>query len=522
MRRLPLILITGLLAAITLLAVILPTQAQTEFTCDNEAIIQNPLRLHIPEPDFGADYAISALGIGDFLPVIGYDELEDIYLCDEGGADEYTVTLPTTGFVPESGLNTQWVYAGEEQIDLLVGEFNSRPGEMVLLVEILRSEETTHEIQLDITDAMHASGVPITAYLVGIEDETNPSLQLLDAEGAVIDQCDDVEAACPDGVDLTSSTINYFGGTIVADNTDAMLTIGLDDAGVGEQITLQINTAEPGDVILAVHLGSGEAVSDERPATLETDEDSGNILLSCDGDLVTERGILLGLPDTAASLQIISIGEGEPVAAQLDTEGSGRCIFAEASVTGFDALLPTIDETQTLLTGIRVSSAGGDWVIGGRGEQPEQYLIIVEADAITADDPQDRYALTLTESLLNVGQDLSIYMIALDELNPLLTLVDADDEPMNLPDATDEPVTVRCDDAGFAETCWGAGAFLGDVVITLANGDSLNGTGVDAMLTLPTDAFSVGDTLHWLAQASDVDEPISEGGYVLILQFALE
>lgn len=527
-RLIPLITITLMLTMI-----MIPTQAQQSFTCPDESVISGAVPLRLTQIDENAEYAVTAIGIGDYIPIIGSDELDGFYLCDEGGADDYSITLPTTGAILPTLANAQWIYSGIDVGDILIGEFESNPGEMVILVEMINAEATTHEIELDVTNLMAASGVPLTAYALGAAEGVDPTLSQLDAEGNVAlneagdpMQCDDwgESAACPAEMSLNDITVTYFNGTINATETDAVLQIPLDDK-VGETIRLQVETNQPGDTLLVIHLGTGTArVVESSEATAIIDETTGAVMLMCDDETVFENGILLTLPQnlTNAVINVVGINDVVPAIGILDDNNEGTCILPEDTTSRYDALLPSLEPNSSLLDGIQASVQSGQHIVIGDTEAGiGQFLILVEGGEIT-NNSSDTYELLISESMLNSSQPLTTYMLATEELNPLLTIVgESGDALLMLESQAEEPRAVICDDAGAGDVCWNTGVDLSGSYVTLSNGDSLNTLDVDAMISLPINLFTVGQPLLLESGASPEDDPMTVGQYVLVLHIAL-
>jgi len=523
----------SLIASLILIIFTAPLNAQQSFTCFDDSVISGAVPLRLAQFDENAEYALTAIGLGDHIPVIASDEQDGFYLCDEGGADDYSVTLPSTGTILPTLANAQWIYPGIDTGDILIGEFESNPGEMVIIIEIVNAEITSHEIQIDVTDSMATSDVPLSVYALGAFEDVDPQLALLDEDSNIVldeteepIQCDDWgdSAACPSEVPFSDVSITYFNGTANATETSAALTIPLAEKA-GQTLRLQVETNQPGETLLALHLSTGTAApvaTVEATATL--DESTGAATLVCDGQTMFENGFQITLAETLtnATVNVVGIDDVVPAMGILDMDDAGTCILPEEETSRYDVQLPSLDANVNLLSGVLAAAQGGQsLVIGDVGEGVGQFLILIEGGNIDAES-NDTYTLHLTESMFNAEQPLTTYMLAIEELNPLLAIVDETGSPRMIPEPdTEDPLPVVCDDSGASAVCWNTGVDLSGNFISIANGEQLNTLGVDAMITLPWDSLTTREDLLIQTSASQEDDPMTTGGYVLVLHLAL-
>lgn len=204
-------------------------------------------------PNF--NYTVTALGIGDFDPVLAVQstssrqgsQLQTADLCSDDSADasNIRVDLPTTGAVSANNRTAQVVFSHSNSdlmdVSFVVSNFNGSSGEFVVLLEGMAVTPADGDIgdpfQIIATPNVHASGNPIATYMIGAESQLDPLFYIIDLSGDEIQPLvlDGQQVSCDDGGSNTcwgeSRTLeNSFvtranGARVNGDNRDAMMLI---------------------------------------------------------------------------------------------------------------------------------------------------------------------------------------------------------------------------------------------------------------------------------------------------------
>ena len=196
----------------------------------------------------GFNYTATAIGIDGFDPIIAVTD-GSTTLCndDSTAAAGYVVGMPTTGDVPASSTSAQmpFSYNGSKSfgdVSIIVGSVDNAPGEFVLVIEGLAVTTadgsgdgagdpfTTH-----ITPNMHASGIPISAYMISVSDGLDSFLYIVDQDNHSIQLTDKSYYACDDaGTDscwgnsspLAKSYVSRENGKVLAGGDyDSMMSL---------------------------------------------------------------------------------------------------------------------------------------------------------------------------------------------------------------------------------------------------------------------------------------------------------
>jgi hypothetical protein len=169
----------------------------------------------------GFSYTATAIGLNGFDPILAVTDSETT-LCsdDDANAAGYVADLPTTGDVSESGLSAQmpFSYNGNDtfgDISLIVGGVDSMSGEFILVVEGLAvtsadgsGDGAGDPFSIHLTPNMHASGIPVSAYMISVTDGLDSFLYVVDEENQAFVLDDGTFLACDD-----SGTSNCWGDT---------------------------------------------------------------------------------------------------------------------------------------------------------------------------------------------------------------------------------------------------------------------------------------------------------------------
>jgi hypothetical protein len=251
-------------------------------TCDDGTSFDNGVEFVVNQMRPGFNYTATAIGIGDFDPILAVLDANGRGLCNDDSDDalDFFVDLPSTGEVFANARSAQLVFSQNTNnmadVSLVVGGFNSEPGEFVLILEGMATtpeDGAGDPFSVQITPGLAGSEVSLSAYMLGVVDVVDPLLYVADAESnpfvddageAVV--CDDGgnESLCwGESYDLRGTSVARTRGRVVnGDGTDAMLTIpmfdfaGLDFAERPYYVTFVMTRHESsgtGDYVIAFH-----------------------------------------------------------------------------------------------------------------------------------------------------------------------------------------------------------------------------------------------------------------------------
>lgn len=232
----------------------------------------------------GFSYTATAIGIGDFDPIIAVSDENGNILCNDDDANgvNYIANLPTTGPIGPSNRTAHkpFTYSGSQlgNISFIVGSFNSTAGEFVLLIEGLAvtrndgsGEGAGDPFVINVTPNMVASGVDYAAYMIAVTNALDTMITAVDADNRIIRLSDGTAVLCDDagtsscfGVseDLSSYYVSRENGrTLGGGRFDSMLIIPNDTFTVerGGIINYRFTSSGQntlGDYVAAFHFGT--------------------------------------------------------------------------------------------------------------------------------------------------------------------------------------------------------------------------------------------------------------------------
>lgn len=219
---------------------------------------------------------------------------------------------------------------------------------------------------------------------------------------------------------------------------------------------------------------------------------SGSFTVNCDDGSSFSNGVEFRVIQMRAGYDYKATAVGlngfDPVLAVLDETGDGLCNDDAASAARYAADLPSTGVVRASQLSSQItfnpSSDTGfvdvSLVVGGYGDQPGEFILILEGMSATeADNGGDPVVVMLTQDMINSGT-LAGYMITRGQSNvdPVVSLVDSDYAPLT----DDSGTTILCDDSG-TNSCWGTTSDLSDYSVTINTG-TLPGWQYDAYLNL--------------------------------------
>ncbi|MGJ3240371.1 MAG: hypothetical protein ACFE0Q_16810 [Anaerolineae bacterium] len=464
----------------------LAAQDSPSFTCAEGNRYQSQFTI-IP-PDISeqvTDVTVTALGQGNYTPIIGITDADDFTDCYEASreAEFYELTLPT-GVYPPTFTNASGIVFGEGANTVEIGEINDTTGALVVLLESFIFEDD-HTYQLTLTEAIleASADASLSAYLVSLDAEYQPMLTLTDSEGETV-------TAEPTEVELYSILGDAFDSVRVPlpeTPGDIRLTVGADEFGVYALI-LELQSG-------AVQTGDGQAVV--------TATEDNMLTLTCDDLTIFENGIRVRFPDDATYTATVLSNNSDPVLAVLDVDDIGTCYDDTPDTIAYTLELPVLTVTRDLVfPQASITPDDRSIVFGGRESAPDNYLLIVEGGTVEAGDEGDLFEIDLTPSMLATDGILSAYVFTTDlELNPILTWEHPDDDP------------VVCDDAGIPDLCDQDLADFDDARVTLADNLTVRGVDLNPALEIPMADLLDVDSVRLRVTAFDE----SAGEYLLVL-----
>lgn len=316
-----------LLFAVLLVSLMVPMSAQQQVevsgvsvTCPNGLVIENGVEMVI-NMRTGFSYTATAIGIGDFDPVIAVTDGSTV-LCNDDSDDalNYGANLPTTGVVEANpfSASSPFSYSGDGfgDISVIVGSFDNRAGEFVLFIEGLAvtnadgfGEGAGDPFTLNLTPNVHLSEVPLSAYMIAVTSALDPLMTVVDEDDTIIRLDDGSLFACDDAGSAglcwgeTESLTGYsvargVRSDIGGFNRDAYMSIPSELFGLGPDesgfITWRYTSFDQntfGDYIAVFHLGTTatgmvEVEGGVQPPT-ENEPPAGS-----DADIITDTSTL--------------------------------------------------------------------------------------------------------------------------------------------------------------------------------------------------------------------------------------
>lgn len=255
-------------------------------TCD-DVEFTNGVEVVVVQMRAGFTYRATAIGINGFDPVLAVlDTNTGTGRCNDDSTEaaRYTADLPTTGVVGSSSLNSQVTFTQDTgntfgDVSLVVGGYNSQPGEFLLVLEGMAATSADNAgdpFSVRLTEGMVASGTDLSVYMIAATNSLDPYLFLSDpgnpGQPFTLDTgeevyCDDAGSSSlcwNTGLDLSASSIftqannNLPGGSL-----DSMLTIPLeglqvtnDDPQYFSFYMTSFNQSSQGEYVIVFHMGT--------------------------------------------------------------------------------------------------------------------------------------------------------------------------------------------------------------------------------------------------------------------------
>ncbi|KXK48718.1 MAG: hypothetical protein H3C32_15610 [Anaerolineae bacterium] len=232
----------------------------------------------------GFSYTATAIGIGDFDPIIAVSDENGNILCNDDDANgaNYIANLPTTGPIGPSNRTAHkpFTYSGSElgNVSFIVGSFGSTAGEFVLLIEGLAvtradgsGEGAGDPFLINVTPNMVASGVDYTSYMIAVTNALDTMITAVDANNTIIRLSDGTAVMCDDAgttncfglsEDLTPYYVSRENGrTLGGGRYDSMLhipndTFTVEDGGIINYRFTSSGQNTLGDYVAAFHFGT--------------------------------------------------------------------------------------------------------------------------------------------------------------------------------------------------------------------------------------------------------------------------
>jgi hypothetical protein len=219
-------------------------------------------------------------------------------------------------------------------------------------------------------------------------------------------------------------------------------------------------------------------------------------------------------------LTALGVNGFDPVLMVADSsERNGFCNDDSSGASTYWVDLPGVGRVDATNASSQVefsqSSASMDdmhLIVGGYDGMGGEVILILEGMAVTqADGAGDPFTVNITESMVQSGVPLSVYMLArdsqLDSFMSMVTLENRSGTDYDIYDILDaDDIAITCDDAGNPELCWGESEVLANQT--------------DAMLRiLPQEAANVGyDALSYLMSSY---ERQTTGNYYIVFHLGL-
>lgn len=254
----------------------------------------------------------------------------------------------------------------------------------------------------------------------------------------------------------------------------------------------------------------------------------GQFSVDCDDGSSFTNGVEFRIIQMRADYDYTATAVGlngfDPVLAILNEDGEGLCNDDDSGAARYAADLPTTGVVRASNLSSQISftphSDTGfqdiSLVVGGYGDQSGEFILILEGMAVTAaDNAGDPLLVMLSESMINSGASLDVYMITRGQSNvdPLISMVDDDYNVL----VDDNGEAVSCDDAGNASLCWTPGVDLSNSTVTINSG-TLPGWQYDSYLSLDLSGVTLSEDPdeNWF-QFLLSSYPGSVGQYLLVL-----
>lgn len=262
-------------------------------TCDNGPSITNGIPVTIRQLRSNFTYTATAVGIGNFDPVLAVLGARGEGLCndDAAGARRYAANLPTTGVVRASNLSSQVTFnhsdpSGFQDINLVVGGLNNQTGEFLLILEgmgVTAADNGGDPFVVTLTPGMVNSGSTLDVYMLTRgQSRVDPIIVAVDELGNTLTDRDGLEIACDDAgtrlcygsstVPLDNYSITIATGTLPGWQYDAYISLDISGVQLSDNpdentITFVMSSygQSEGQYLVAFRMGIGEVVA-SRPA----------------------------------------------------------------------------------------------------------------------------------------------------------------------------------------------------------------------------------------------------------------
>ncbi|MBE2266941.1 MAG: hypothetical protein IAE80_01830 [Anaerolinea sp.] len=556
-----------LLILLVLLVLVIPTVVQAQdgvsIDCDDGTSISNGVEFQLANLVAGETYRVTAIGLNGFDTVMAVVDGDGNGLCNDDAEDAegYAVDLPTTGAVEASSLSSQITFENTSSskretaaFSVVVGGFGGASGEFVLIVEGMTLTEGEDEgydpVGVGINDAMVASEVPLSVYMISASSALDPAIYMVNADGDIVEDADGNPVFCDDagneelcfntGASLDGSSVTLSRGELQANDFDALLALPFGEDASGIYVNYLLTSYEQqgqGDYVVVFHAGVGEGAGGSGgsggglpPARGGqggggSGEIAGGVAVQCDNGTSFNNGVEVIISQMRSGFTYTATAVGingfDPVLAVLDENRNGLCNDDDRNAASYSASLPTtgtvgasgLSSQVRFDQNSREAFADVSLVVGGFGDQTGEFLLILEGMAVTSgDNAGDPFLVQVTQPMVDSGVPLTVYMLTrgTSGVDPYIYMLDGNGDPLQDSDGND----VFCDDAG-TTSCYGASVPLDNYTVTINTG-TLPGWQYDSMLSLPLDAFNfTPDELNYLTYMM-TSFGGSEGQYLLV------
>ncbi len=259
---------------------------QARLLCDGREVFADGALFSLPPTTSDEPYTVTVIGTGDFEPVLGVLPAEGEGICSQSGgsASVYAASLPLVGTIGPSPSSVQAVISPQmlaQGVQIVVGNHQPEAGEFLLIIEggaivtedeyILSTGDALIGDILDIylTPAVLNYGLPLSSYMIGADDQLDPVLIQITADGNIADDETGVPIACNDsgtedscwqvGDALDESYVILADGLPLNGSfVDAMLNIRLDAATPEDTVRLLFSATDEeslGSYIILLFVG---------------------------------------------------------------------------------------------------------------------------------------------------------------------------------------------------------------------------------------------------------------------------
>lgn len=249
--------------------------------CDGNLLSENGVVFTVVQMRPNSNYTATVVGVDGFDPVLSVrDAASGDGICNDDNRDAsyYEANLPTAQAAPSNRtasmtFNT-FNYSNMANIELVVGGFNSQPGEFVLILEgmlLSQADGAGDPLAITISSGMMLSGVNPTVYMFSVVRSVDPLIAMIDSDynfladndGNTI-MCDDAGNASNcwgESYDLRNAFVSRSEGRSVSGTrTDAMLTMPISPEVIGAAYIPIMRSYEMrtfGDYVAVFHVGIG-------------------------------------------------------------------------------------------------------------------------------------------------------------------------------------------------------------------------------------------------------------------------